>query len=193
MRRRDLRIGMAVALRTRHRDRLPTRVMITDLDDAAAGPRRSPGKARAGHAGGQVTWVDEDGRHGSASLRDLLGPWEQHGTRGGCLRDGGSAAGAARGSAVVPGGARGVRRLRQLRRRCAPHRGAGAKRSPPTRPRHPGSSRLRRLCGPSSGTRGPGTPTGPKTKRPRERPRRVLRSANGVAGAGRGFGSTPRL
>lgn len=40
MRRRDLRIGLAVALRPRQRGRLPARVVITDLDDPAHGSSR---------------------------------------------------------------------------------------------------------------------------------------------------------
>ena len=61
MRRRDIAVGEAYAVRPRTRDRLPARVVVTALETRA------------------VRWVHSDtGRAGRCLLRDLLGPWEPH-------------------------------------------------------------------------------------------------------------------
>jgi hypothetical protein len=57
MRRRDIEVGEAYAVRPRTNDRLPARIVITAIETRA------------------VQWVDSDtGRAGRSLLRDLLGP-----------------------------------------------------------------------------------------------------------------------
>lgn len=57
MRRRDIEVGEAYALRPRADDRLPTRVEVSEIDTRT------------------VQWIDPTtGRRGRCFFRDLLGP-----------------------------------------------------------------------------------------------------------------------